>query len=120
MSKSNKEFWVRNISNKNIGLTDLAYTIPANTSKNLLSKHFSYNINTLLKSSKEGSLYQKKDKVILCSGPPKGEAYSPFELSTQVIQKPLRSAVKISTQEFEDDWIISDEKFAEMMTEDDK
>ena len=57
-------FWVTNISNRNVTLSDLALNIKAFTTVNLLdSKHYSYTKEQLEKSAASGSLFVKRHLV---------------------------------------------------------
>jgi len=59
-------FWVTNISNRNVSLADLAINIKAFTTINLLdSKHHYYTLDQLMKSSQSGSLFKKRDKIVI-------------------------------------------------------
>src|ERR1700757_2861428 len=61
MVKKATTFWVTNISNRNVSLTDLNLTIPAFRSVNLLDqKHYKYTLEQLQKSQESGSLFRKK------------------------------------------------------------
>jgi hypothetical protein len=58
------EFWVTNITKRNVCLSDLRLVVPAYRSWNLLdSRHFSYNIDILLKSAESGSLFKKNSMI---------------------------------------------------------
>jgi hypothetical protein len=119
MTNLNKkeEFWVMNITNRNIMLSDLSLNIPAKRFYNLLdSKHFYYTKEQLEKSLKEGSLYKKSDKIKKCEAKPKFMAPARKKLSEQPMQMRKRSAVKVTTPQYEE-LIISDEKYAEEMSE---
>ena len=118
MSKllNNDSFWVLNMSTVNVNLSDLAYTIPAGKSINLLSKGFNYNIDTLIKSSESGSIFKKRNKIKLVAGPPQIIKDETYQLATQPMQTKKRSAVIITEPVFEDEWMFSDEKFAEEMS----
>ena len=57
---SNKTFWITNISNRNISLTDLNLTIRAFSSVNLMdNRHYNYTIDQLEKSVSNGSIFLK-------------------------------------------------------------
>ena len=58
------EFWVSNVTDLNVCLSDLAITIPARKNVNLLnSKHYSYTLEQLEASAEKGSLCKKSDKL---------------------------------------------------------
>lgn len=64
MVKEVQTFWVTNFSNRNVSLADLALTIPAFSTVNLLDKkHYYYTVEQLQKSSSGGSLFNKRDKI---------------------------------------------------------
>lgn len=61
-----KDFWITNISDRNITLADLALNIKAFTTVNLLNKrHYSYTLEQLIKSKTNGSLFNKRDKILV-------------------------------------------------------
>lgn len=68
--KSEKEFWLINISNKNVTIADLNISIPANSNVNLLSNHYHLTEEQLEKSLACGSLYSKRDKIYKRIVPP--------------------------------------------------
>jgi hypothetical protein len=111
------DFWVTNISDRNVCLSDLALTIPAKSSMNLLdSRNFSLTYSQLEASATEGSLFKKRDKIKLGITHRQIESNSKIELSTQPIQTRRRSAVVIKEPEYKD-WLFSDEEFANEMSE---
>src|SRR6266704_6366280 len=58
------EFWVSNISDRNITVRDLALSIKSRSNINLLnSDHYSYNLEQLKLSAESGSLKAKSDKL---------------------------------------------------------
>ena len=64
MVKEAETFWVTNFSNRNVSLADLALTIPAFSTVNLLDKkHYYYTLEQLQKSQSSGSLFNKRDKI---------------------------------------------------------
>jgi hypothetical protein len=66
------QFWVTNISTKNVTLSDLALNIKALSTVNLLDKkHYNYTLEQLTSSKTSGSLFNKRDKILLrLSAPP--------------------------------------------------
>lgn len=59
-------FWVTNISPMNVSLTDLNLTVKAFSSANLLDKkHYQYTTEQLTKSFESGSIFKKRDKIIV-------------------------------------------------------
>jgi leucyl-tRNA synthetase len=113
------DFWITNVSNMNVSLSDLGITVPAGRSWNLLdSKHFKFTLEQLEKSNTSGSIFKKRDKIR--HGTQHHQVVkNKKELSTQPIQIRKRSAVKIDNSKFDEgDWMFSDEQFAEEMSKD--
>jgi hypothetical protein len=66
MKKAAIPFWVSNISNMNVTLADLALNIPANRIANLMdTRHYQYTLEQLQKSATSGSLFKKRDKIVV-------------------------------------------------------
>ena len=111
------EWWITNISNKNVTLADLALIVKAGCSLNLLDKkHFSYDIDVLEKSRSQGSIFKKRDKIKVGITHQQIHKDIKYELSNQKIQTKLRSVVKIDEFEYDNEWTYSDEAYAEEMT----
>lgn len=111
-----EEFWVTNISDRNVCLADLALTIPAHRSYDLLSSRFILTYEQLEKSATEGSLFKKRDKIKM--GITHREVVQePLQVSTQPIQRRTRTSVTIEPPIYAD-WLYSDEEFADEMSED--
>jgi hypothetical protein len=71
MATKNKVFWITNLSNRNVTLSDLYISVPAGTSINLLdNRHYQFTLDQLLKSAKEGSIFKKRDKIVVRKVPP--------------------------------------------------
>lgn len=61
MARQPPTFWVTNMCNRNVSLTDLNVTIPAFRTVNLMDKkHYSYTLEQLQKSQEKGSLFAKR------------------------------------------------------------
>ena len=61
-----QNFWITNISNRNVSLSDLNLTIKAYSSINLMdSKHYNYSIEQINKSVLNGSIYNKRNKIFV-------------------------------------------------------
>ncbi len=107
-----KEFWVTNISKRNVGLTDLALNIKRQSSVNLLDrKHYSYTLEQLEKSAESGSIFIKRHFIRVRKIAP--QIIEPTILIVEGTRTGLsKSVVKIEIKEYEalDD---SDEAFAE-------
>lgn len=117
-SLNEPEFWVTNVSSRNVTLGDLALSIPKGRSYNLLdSNNFSYTEEQLEKSATEGSLWNKRRFIkmgIQAREVPKDEGPT---VSEQPIQIRKVSAVALEEPEYAD-WLYSDEEFAHEMSED--
>lgn len=60
--KPEKTFWITNISDRNVSLSDLAISVPAMSSVNLLDKrHYGLTEEQVKKSAISGSIYKKGD-----------------------------------------------------------
>lgn len=67
-----KEFWITNLSNRNVTLADLNISVPARSSVNLLDdRHYSFTEIQLKVSAENGSIYNKRDKIIVRKVAPK-------------------------------------------------
>lgn len=64
---SNKpSFWVTNISPRNVTLADLALNIKSYMTVNLLdTRHYKYTMEQLRKSQQSGSIFNKRDKILV-------------------------------------------------------
>ncbi len=101
MKQLSPTFWVTNISNKNVMLSDLYISIKANSSVNLLSKHHYFTLEQLEKSHASGSLYKKRDKIVKRKVPPPPEepAQLQVDLHSVVPSKP-RSIFEIEHKRY--------------------
>lgn len=111
--KNEKSFWLTNISNRNVSLSDLNLTIPAYSSVNLLdNKHYSYTLEQLQNSVSKGSLFLKRDKIVVRKVPPTHTKINmPFLHETHIPSRE-RSVLTISQEKYEE-LNISDEDFAQ-------
>lgn len=105
-------FWITNISNRNVSLTDLNLTIKAFSSVNLLDKkHYEYSLEQLQASVKSGSLAKKRDKLVVRQFAPtiikKNTAFNPESM----IPTRERSLYNIKEEHYEE-LAVSDEDFA--------
>jgi hypothetical protein len=105
----------------NVCLSDLAITVPAYRHYNLLDdRHFSYNLEQLEKSAKDGSLFRKSDKIKVRKVPPPEEIKAgKITLSREPLfmtQNPLLSQVKIVEPKFEE-LDISETQFIDDFTD---
>lgn len=110
-------FWVTNLSNRNVSLTDLNLTIKAFSTVNLLDmKHYQYTRAQLEKSAASGSIF-KKNKM-LCVRKVAPEVFDmniPFLYETYIPSRE-RSILVIKEEKYEEldlmEQKADDEKFA--------
>jgi hypothetical protein len=110
MKKEAPTFWVTNICPMNVSLADLALTIKAYTSVNLLDKkHYQYTPEQLQKSFTSGSIFKKRDKIVI-------RKIAPEILRANV---PLTRETFIPTRE-RSLLVIKEENYEELNTEEDQ
>lgn len=115
---NDSDFWVTNVSKRNVTLHDLAISIPKGQSYNLLdSNNFSYTEEQLIKSATEGSLWIKRKFIKMGIQPREVPQNEGPTISNQPIQIRKFSAVTLEEPEYAD-WLYSDEEFAHEMSED--
>lgn len=120
MNKKEIEFWATNISNKNVCMRDLALTIPANSSVNLLSKYYLFTLEQLELSAVSGSLYNKRDKILIRQTKPEEPIKSGIMVSKMprfVAQNMVRTKIIVEDIKYEE-LNLSEEEFANDMTDD--
>ena len=112
-------FWVINISDRNVCLSDLALTIGTRKAMNLLDKkHHTYTYEELKISMQSGSIFKKRHIIKIGKGPPE-QPDKKYELSTRPIQIRKRSIVNVNETEPDyDEMIWSDEQYADEMSAD--
>lgn len=112
MKKEAVTFWVANISNMNVSLADLNLTIKAYSSVNLMdTKHYQYKIEQLKKSVESGSIFKKRDKIIVRKIHPEVlKANIPLTRETFIPTRE-RSMLSIKEENYEE-LNVSDEEFA--------
>jgi hypothetical protein len=105
-------FWVTNISARNVSLADLNLTIKAYSSVNLLDKrHYQYTAEQLTKSVESGSIWKKRDKIIVRKLEPEiFKANVPMTRETFIPSRE-RSVLVIKEEKYEE-LNVSDEDFA--------
>lgn len=119
-------FWVTNVTNMNVCLSDLALTIPARRSMNLLDgNHFTYTLEQLEISATSGSLFKKRDKIRVRNNPPEIPVKPGLYISKQPRYIPSRSAIKVEDKVYPElspnsDQFASEEKFAEEFAPDEE
>lgn len=107
-----QSFWVTNLSNRNVTLSDLALNIKAMTTVNLLDmRHYCYTLEQLIKSANSGSLFNKRDKMaIRIYGPDLISKTVSFDRKS-IIPTRQRSIFDMKEEHFEE-LDVSDEDFA--------
>lgn len=119
MKKESPTFWVTNISPMNVSLADLNLTIKAYSSVNLLDKkHYQYTLEQLIKSVEAGSIFKKRDKIVVRKIAPEIlKANVPLTRETFIPTRE-RSLLSIKEENYEElnlseaDQKKSDEEFA--------
>lgn len=119
MKKTKPTFWVTNISKMNVSLADLNLTIKAFSSVNLLDdRHYQYTEEQLKKSFESGSIYKKRDRIIVRKVAPEVLiANIPFSRETFIPTRE-RSVLSIKEENYEelnastDDIRADEEKYA--------
>lgn len=108
----NKSFWISNISGRNVSLADLNLTVKAFSSVNLLdSKHYSFTLEQLEKSAKNGSIFKKSKFIVVRQIEPTYlKVNVPFLHETYIPSRD-RSVFSIKDEKY-DELNISDEDFA--------
>tara|TARA_B110000503_G_scaffold137320_2_gene221330 strand:+ start:244 stop:633 length:390 start_codon:yes stop_codon:yes gene_type:complete len=103
-------FWVTNISNMNVSLSDLNLTIKPFSSVNLLdSKHYSYTKEQLDKSVKDGSIFKKRNKIFVRKVAPIVEVKTILSIKDTYIQSRERSVYSIKQETYEELEMTDDE-----------
>jgi hypothetical protein len=112
MKKQSPPFWVTNISNMNVTLTDLALNIPAYRTVNLMdTRHYQYTMGQLQKSASSGSIFKKRNKIVVRNiGPAISKETKPIDRET-VIPSRNRSVFEIKEEKYEE-LEITDEALA--------
>jgi hypothetical protein len=107
-----KTFWLTNISDRNVSLADLNLTIKAFSSVNLLDKkHYSYTEEQLLDSVAKGSVFKKRNKIVVRNNPPKQTVMNLPYVQETYIPTRQRSLLNIKDEKYEE-LSVSDEAFA--------
>jgi hypothetical protein len=122
MRNKKTEFWISNLSDKNVCLRDLALTIKARTNVNLLdSKHYSFNLEQLEKSAENGSLHAKSHLLRVRKVPPPEPLKTGLHISRKPLfmsQNPLFSKVVIEEPKYEE-LEMSETEFIDELTNED-
>lgn len=106
--KCNKEaeFWVSNVSDRNVTVRDLAMSIKARSNVNLLdSRHYSFTLEQLQESQKSGSLFAKRHFLKVREVPPP----EPLKLNSNISKLPLFIADRLYSR-----LVIEEPKYEEL------
>lgn len=105
-------FWVTNISNRNVTLTDLALNIPAYRTVNLMdTKHYQYTVEQLQKSATSGSLFLKRNMIVVRKVAPEIHKEKKLINHQTAIPSRERSIIEIKEEKYEE-LQTTDEQFA--------
>lgn len=112
--KRPNEFWITNKSNTNVSLSDLAFTVPAYKSYNLLdSRHFHYTWEQIYKSATLGSIHKKRHKIAIRKFSPIVNKNITKKVSDEsAVPNRSKSIFEIKEEKFEE-LSLTDEEFAE-------
>ncbi len=112
MKQQNQEYWLTNTCPRNVSLADLNLTIKAYTSVNLLDKkHYQYTLEQLNKSVESGSVYKKRDKIVVRKFAPELFDNNVKINHDEIIPSREKSVLEIKEEKYEE-LDLSDEKFA--------
>lgn len=103
-TSTKRAFWVTNMSPMNVTLADLALNIRAFSTVNLLDeKHYKYTLDQLLKSKESGSLFKKRDKIVVRDIPPPDPKKNQIQIVYgSIIPDRARSLYKVNEEEYEE------------------
>jgi hypothetical protein len=112
MKKESPTFWVTNISNMNVTLSDLALNIPAYRTVNLMdTRHYPYTLEQLQKSATNGSLFKKRNRIVVRKVAPEiHKEEKPINRQTAIPSRE-RSILEIKEEKYEE-LQITNEEFA--------
>ena len=120
MINPDNAFWITNISNRDVALSDLGLTIRSMTSINLMDrKHYPHLTQEVLtKSEQSGSLFKKSDKVKHRRVPPPmiKQEWTPVDTSS-VIPTRQHSIVEIKQEQYEELNIVNDDELISNITD---
>ena len=112
MKKPLTPFWVTNISNRNVTLSDLALNIPAYRTVNLMdTRHYQYTLEQLQKSATSGSLFFKRNMIVVRKVAPEVHKEKKSVNHQAVIPSRERSVLEIKEEKYEE-LQVSNEEFA--------
>jgi hypothetical protein len=106
------EFWLTNISNRDVSIADLNLTVRSFSSVNLLDKkHYSYTLEQLQASATSGSVFKKKHCLVVRKVAPETIKMNIPLAEETYIPTRERSVLEIHEEKY-DELNVSDEQFA--------
>lgn len=109
--------WITNISNRNVTLSDLNISVPANSSVNLLDKkHYKLTEEQVNKSITNGSIFKKRDKIFIRKIPPQMIARAKIELFPDIIPSRTTSIYEIKQEDYEELNVGEEESLVDNLT----
>lgn len=106
-------FWITNICPRNVSLADLNLTVKAYSSINLLDKnHYSYTLDQIQKSIASGSIFNKRNKIVVRNVPPLTLKDGIPINKDSIIPSRERSVLSIKNENY-DELKITDDEYAE-------
>lgn len=118
--KNQTEFWVSNVSDRNVTLRDLAISIKARSHVNLMdSRHYSYELEQLEKSAESGSLHAKRHLLRVRKVPPPDSIVPGIYKSKKpmfLANNPLMSRLVLEEPKYEE-FQISETDFINELTD---
>ena len=113
MKTPDASFWLTNISDKNVSLSDLNLTIKAFSSVNLLDKkHYKYTLEQLNASVNNGSVFKKRKMIVKRIFSPEQTKKYITAINRDTIIPSRERSILIIKEENYDELNISDEQFA--------
>lgn len=109
---SKATFWVTNTSSMNVTLADLAINIRAYTTINLLDeKHHSYTLDQLQKSAAAGSIFKKRNKIVVRNIPPLTAYKETLPIQKEaIIPSRERSVYNIKEENYEELQVLDEDQ----------
>lgn len=109
-------FWITNITNTDIHLSDLNVTIRAKASVDLLHKQYKLTLEQINKSQSNGSISKRAGKLFKRNLPPEKVKEQIIEKSQVPLLRPRRSVLEITEKKYSE-LEMSDEEYANQITE---
>ncbi len=105
-----RTFWITNVSERNVSLGDLAVSVPAMSSVNLLDKrHYGLTEEQVKKSAANGSIFKKSDKIVVRMVPPVVSGQRPMPFCQDAIPSRGTSIYEMKQEHYEELQISDDD-----------